>query len=182
MLGEKADIILDGGPARIGVESTVLDLSTENIRLLRPGGTPQEAIENLIGPVHAGPFTAGNEDEIKGGLVSPGQLKSHYAPRTPLSAYSREALIGHSAQTGSAFLFFDGASRDAWLAAQQGAQAEKAVIRVLSETGSLLEAAANLFEILHELDSGEISRIAAQFAPEQGLGVAINDRLRRAAY
>ena len=181
MLGEKADIILDGGPARIGVESTVLDLSTENIRLLRPGGTPREAIENLIGPVHTGPLTAGNEAEIKSGLVSPGQLKSHYAPCAPLSAYSREALIGLAAQTGSAFLFFDGASRDAWLAAHQGAQAE-AVVRVLSEKGSLLEAAANLFETLHELDSGEISRIAAQFAPEQGLGVAINDRLRRAAY
>jgi len=185
MLGEKADIILDGGPARIGVESTVLDLSSENIRLLRPGGTPREAIEKLIGPVHAGPFTAGNEAEIKGGLVSPGQLKSHYAPRTPLSAYSREAILDQPAQTGSAFLFFDGPSRDAWLAAHQDTQAGKIVIRVLSETGSLLEAAANLFETLHELDSGEvsgISRIAAQFAPEQGLGVAINDRLHRAAY
>jgi L-threonylcarbamoyladenylate synthase len=177
MLGEKVDVILDGGPARIGVESTVLDLSGENVRLLRPGGTPKEAIEKLIGPVHAGPFTSDTEN----GLVSPGQLKSHYAPRTPLSVYSREALIGLLPESGSAFLFFDGPSRDAWLAAHSIAQAEKAVIRVLSESGSLLEAAVRFFEVLHELDRPEISRIAAQYAPEQGLGLAINDRLRRAA-
>jgi L-threonylcarbamoyladenylate synthase len=166
------------------VESTVLDLSAEYIRLLRPGGTPREAIEKLIGPVHTGPFTVGNKAEIQRGLVSPGQLKSHYAPHTPLSAYSLETILGLPAQTGSAFLFFDGPSSDAWLAAHRDSQAEKAVIRVLSETGSLLEAAAHLFEILHELDSWQgrgITRIAAQFAPEQGLGVAINDRLQRAA-
>jgi L-threonylcarbamoyladenylate synthase len=172
-LGNKVDIILDGGPARVGVESTVLDICGPEPRILRPGGTPREAIEALIGPVLTGP-NAVNET----GSASPGQLKSHYAPRTPLSAYALEEMSALPGESGQALLFFDGPSRDAWLEGQAGTAV---TIRVLSETGNLCEAAARLFETLHELDRAGFSRIRAQFAPEQGLGAAINDRLRRAS-
>jgi L-threonylcarbamoyladenylate synthase len=169
MLGEKADIILDGGPAKVGVESTVLDLCGEQPRILRPGGAPKEAIETLIGTVLAG------EDTEQDGVVSPGQLKSHYAPRRPLSIHSPQDMIALDGEAGSAFLFFDSASRDAWLAGGHGG----GMVKVLSETGDPIEAAARLFETLHELDQCGVARIHAQLAPQTGLGAAINDRLRR---
>ena len=184
MLGEKIDIIIDGGPCRVGVESTVLDLCGETIRVLRPGGIPKETIEGLIGRVESGPLIAG-ENEIKNGLSSPGQLESHYSPRTPFSVHKKDEIIGLNAEKGSAFIFFDGLSRDTWLRVQVdcGSIHEQPEIRTLSETGSLLEAAASLFEVLHVLDSRKtISRIFAQLAPQTGLGAAINDRLRRAAH
>jgi L-threonylcarbamoyladenylate synthase len=175
-LGSRVDMILDGGPARVGVESTVLDLSAERPRILRPGGTPRELIEALIGGVDRGPVFSG---ESAGGLRSPGQLKSHYAPRTPLSVRSREELIAQSPDPRGACLFFDPSSRDQWLAGP-GRGAEDRT-RILSETGTLAEAAANLFEILHEMDALGASCIYAEQVPEEGLGPAINDRLFRAA-
>jgi L-threonylcarbamoyladenylate synthase len=173
-LGEKVDIILDGGSARIGVESTVLDITGECVKILRPGGTPKEAIEKLIGPVEDG--SAKNELCPQ---ISPGQLKSHYAPRTPLSVFTREDIIRRSYEAGSAFLFFDNSTKDVWLRTHRQRPPDTAIIRVLSESGMALEAAARLFETLHELDKSGISRIYAQAAPPQGLGEAINDRLRR---
>jgi len=198
-LGEKVDIILDGGPARIGVESTVLDITGNYVKILRPGGTPKEAIEKLIGAIEDGSFS---EESV---FVSPGQLKSHYAPGTPLRVFPREEMINLPYEKGSAFLFFDGSARDAWLKAQDAdTPVKEAVIRVLSESGNTTEAAACFFETLHELDNCnlrnycnpvnncntvnccnlencfEISRIYAQLAPQEGLGAAINDRLRRA--
>ncbi|MDR2953099.1 MAG: threonylcarbamoyl-AMP synthase [Treponema sp.] len=178
-LGEKIDIILDGGPARIGMESTVLDISSESIRMLRPGGTPKEAIEKLIGPVQDCYHTA--EETVTSGMVSPGQLKSHYAPKIPLSVFYLQDIIGQPFQEDIAYLFFDAPSRDAWVAACL-LMPEKTVIKVLSDSGRLAEAASCLFETLHELESLDIQRIAAQLAPEEGLGRAINDRLRRASF
>jgi L-threonylcarbamoyladenylate synthase len=186
-LGEKVDIILDGGATRVGVESTVLDITGDSVRILRPGGTPKEAIEKLIGPVEDGSSSA------EGVYASPGQLKSHYAPKTPLKVFPREEMINLPYEKGRAFLFFDGCARDEWLKAHgTHTFAEEAVIKVLSESGNTTEAAACLFETLHELDKCntvnsrnlekglEISCIYAQLAPQEGLGAAINDRLRRA--
>jgi L-threonylcarbamoyladenylate synthase len=187
-LGEKVDIILDGGATRVGVESTVLDITGDSVRILRPGGTPKEAIEKLIGPVEDGSSSA------EGVYASPGQLKSHYAPKTPLKVFPREEMINLPYEKGRAFLFFDGCARDEWLKAHgTHTFAEEAVIKVLSESGNTTEAAACLFETLHELDKCntvnsrnlekglEISCIYAQLAPQEGLGAAINDRLRRAS-
>jgi L-threonylcarbamoyladenylate synthase len=170
MLGGKAEIILDGGPSQVGLESTVLDICHGQPRILRPGGTPQEAIEALIGPVAFGP--AG------GGISSPGMLKSHYAPRVPLAVRDSEAMRGEPWNEGTAYLFFDGASRDAWLSTQPKPDTP---VFTLSAAGNTREAASRLFELLHELDRLNVKLICAQLAPEEGLGAAINDRLRRAA-
>jgi L-threonylcarbamoyladenylate synthase len=118
-LGEKVDIILDGGPVRVGLESTVLDIRADPPRILRPGGVPQEAIEALAGPVLTGPAAGSGTGA---GMVSPGQLTSHYAPRTPLSVFSLEELFAQTVEEGAALLFFDGFSRNAWLAAQAAAR------------------------------------------------------------
>jgi L-threonylcarbamoyladenylate synthase len=180
-LGEKIDMILDGGPTRIGLESTVLDLTDNCIKILRPGGTPKEAIEKLIGPVLNSFFAEKNESAQTEGLVSPGQLKSHYAPKTPLSVFAREEIIRLPYEKDTAFLFFSGSAKNAWLSARERKLPDNAVVRILSESGDLLEAAAYLFEALHEIDKINCSRIYAEAAPAQGLGEAINDRLKRAS-
>ncbi|MCL2557453.1 MAG: L-threonylcarbamoyladenylate synthase [Treponema sp.] len=178
-LGSKVALILDGGPCRIGVESTVLDVS--EARILRPGGVSREAIESVIGPVSAGASLLDEAERASPALPSPGLLASHYAPRRDLAAHSGEAMRALSFSADRAYLFFDGASREAWIS---GPGDRGAVIETLSETGDDIEAAARLFQALHSLDAPDvagINGIHAQLAPERGLGLAINDRLRRAA-
>jgi L-threonylcarbamoyladenylate synthase len=172
MLGEKIEIILDGGPARFGLESTVLDMTGNQPRILRPGAVPKEAIEALVNTVAFGPAVMNNNP------ASPGLLKNHYAPRVPLVTHNGEPPYG-SQVDGAALLFFDGASRDRWLSVPQ-TESKPAAVAILSETGAMNEAAARLFQTLHELDRPGVKRIYAQLAPEENLGVAINDRLRRA--
>jgi L-threonylcarbamoyladenylate synthase len=183
-LGSKIDMILDGGPTRIGLESTVIDITNSTdkshhdedsapsgVRILRPGGTPKEAIEKLIGTVENGsPVT-----DISKGLVSPGQLKSHYAPHAQIVAFIMEDIEKIAYEKDSAYLFFDGSARETWISAQK--PPKSAVIRVLSESGQVLEAASRFFETLHELDNGKLLRIFVQLAPQEGLGNAINDRI-----
>jgi L-threonylcarbamoyladenylate synthase len=171
LLGGKIDMILDGGPSNVGVESTVLDICGDRPRILRYGGVPAETIEALIGPVADGQATSTD------GVTSPGMLKSHYAPRTPLSVYDTPG--GLPDDPGAALLFFDGAGRNFWLSARKTTPAGPETVVVLSETGNTLEAAARLFETLHDLDRPDIKRIHAQLAPETSLGRAINDRLKR---
>ena len=182
-LGDKIDMILDGGATRIGLESTVIDITggsadkshPASVKILRPGGTPKEAIEKLIGHVEDGSPAA----DVSGGLVSPGQLKSHYAPRTPLAALSMEDILKTEYEKNSAFLFFDGNTRNSWISTQK--PPKNAILRVLSETGRILEAAPRFFEVLHELDNDKILRIFVQLAPQEGLGIAINDRISHAS-
>jgi len=182
-LGNKVDMILDGGSTRIGLESTVLDISSDSIKILRPGGTSKEVIEELVGSIDNGELRIKNEKHVKSAVhspkASPGMLKSHYAPKTPLYTLNREEIFCQPAKTGDVFLFFDDSTRDLWQKKQN--LPEAGTIRVLSDTGNMLEAASRLFEILHELDNGDYLRIYAQLVPKEGLGEAINDRLIRAS-
>jgi L-threonylcarbamoyladenylate synthase len=177
-LGEKVDIILDGGRTEVGVESTVLDLSEESPRILRPGGCSRERIEALIGPVEEG-APAAAAPPSGGEQRSPGLLKSHYAPGTPLTLYPFGALAAIPRAPGEGRLYF---KPPAGGAPPEGAgNTPLDAVRFLSESGSLTEAAANLFDILHEMDSLGLESIKAEETPPQGLGAAVNDRLRRAA-
>ncbi|HTQ70149.1 MAG TPA: L-threonylcarbamoyladenylate synthase [Acidocella sp.] len=151
--------VLDSGPCAVGLESTVLDLSGATPTLLRPGGVTREMLEAVIGPVAcaATPGTA---------PVAPGMLASHYAPALPVR------LNVTAPAPGEAYLAF-GPAPSGTLSFQ------------LSETRNLTEAAAKLFEALHWLDAQAAQHglcgIAAAPVPETGLGLAINDRLSRAA-
>ena len=149
--------ILDGGPCRVGVESTVVDLSGPRPILLRPGGIPRAEIEKLIGRLAQPPRT--------GPVTSPGQLKSHYAPRLAVR------LSAARPKPGEAFLAFG----------RPPEGVNDAAILNLSPTRDLSEAAANLFAMLRALDRRRFKGIAVAPIPERGLGAAINDRLRRAA-
>jgi L-threonylcarbamoyladenylate synthase len=170
-------MILDGGQTKIGLESTVLDINSGNIKILRPGGTPRETIEDLIGRVQDSGVSQ-TEDEFCP-QISPGLLKNHYAPNSSLLALGTEDIVNQPFEKENAYLFFDEKTREKWTSARN--PPKTAVIKVLSETGDLLEAASRLFDTLHELDNCSILRIIAQFAPKSGLGEAINDRLKRAS-
>jgi L-threonylcarbamoyladenylate synthase len=159
-LGGKVRMILDGGPCRIGVESTVLDLSGSRPVLLRPGGIAAAEIEAEIGPV-----ARGAEAEA-GPARSPGMMLRHYAPATPLRLHT----TGKPRQP-----------REALLAFGPSPPAGYVTILNLSPAGDLAEAAANLFAMLRELDAGGFEAIAVMPIPGEGLGEAINDRLARAA-
>jgi L-threonylcarbamoyladenylate synthase len=152
---KKLAAIVEGGACTVGLESTVVDLSGPKAILLRPGGVPREAIERVIGKLHA---------PGKGPLRSPGQLKSHYAPRLKLRFNARP-------RAGEAYLAFGPVPRGI----------ERDAVLNLSPRRDLAEAAANLFAMLRALDQPKFSRIAVARIPERGLGAAINDRLRRAA-
>ena len=176
-LGGRIDYIVDGGRCSVGVESTILDLSAERPRILRPGGTARERIEGLIGPVELW-------NRSDSSPTAPGQLPSHYAPHAALELYPRWGLVNLGPpRPGEGYVFFDGPSRDAWSrrwGSRDFSGTEAPVLRLLSEGGNLLEAAANLFEILHELDSLALERVYVERVPDEGLGVAINDRLYKA--
>lgn len=191
MLGDKVDFIVDGGPCEVGVESTVVDLSGEIPRILRHGGMPLERIAEVVGEVAASTGPAGADGAGQGAqglqgahapgmpLASPGQLLSHYAPRTRLVLCPAGGIpdrIGYAPDAGSVAIVLD---------SEHAKRLESAKIfdRVfsLSEQGDLREAAARLFALLHELDSGAYSTIYAERVPDAGLGRAINDRLSRAS-
>jgi L-threonylcarbamoyladenylate synthase len=152
----RIDLIIDAGPCMVGVESTIVSC-VEQPTLLRPGGAPREAIEATLGTALA---TAPLTDDSP---VAPGMLSSHYAPKAALR------LEADGAENGEALLAFGTAP------AAPGATLN------LSPRGDLLEAAANLFSHLRTLDASGVRRIAVMKVPHEGLGEAINDRLKRAA-
>jgi L-threonylcarbamoyladenylate synthase len=156
-LAGKVEYVLDGGPCQVGVESTVLDLTGERPMLLRPGAVLADEIAAVLGVNVLTAQTAQDE----GARKSPGQLSSHYAPRLPVR------LNAGGAEPGEVLLGFG-----------PGAPAD---VQNLSASGDLTEAAANLFAFLRTADQSIYRRIAIMAIPETGLGIAINDRLRRAA-
>jgi len=170
-LGDRIDWILDGGPCAVGVESTVLAVpDSGRPTLLRPGGVTVEEIEDLIGPV----LTPGHQaqDSEAQPQVAPGQLPQHYAPTTPIviAPDGRHEEREHASRVGA-------------LAFQSCPDADRfAAIEILSPSGNLREAAADLFAAMRRLDALGLDLIIAQPFPESGLGRAINDRLRRAAH
>ena len=160
----RIDLIVDGGATPVGVESTIVSCLGEPA-LLRPGGVPRAAIERALGhPLNDAPLQPG-ADEGEAPLA-PGQLASHYAPRSPLR------LDATSVSAGEALLAFGAAM-------PVGATPVRTLN--LSPRGDHIEAAANLFSHLRALDAAGATAIAVMPVPHEGLGEAINDRLRRAA-
>ena len=152
-LSGRIDLILDGGPCAIGLESTVVDCSGAKPVLLRPGAVTAEQIAALIGPIAASKGDAAAPN-------APGQLTSHYAPDKPLR------LNAKAAEAGEMLIGFGPAAPGEL---------------TLSATGDLIEAAARLFQTLRLAEASDHAAIAVAPIPEEGLGAAINDRLRRAA-
>jgi L-threonylcarbamoyladenylate synthase len=158
----RIDLIVDGGPAPIGVESTIVACLDQPL-LLRPGGVSRADIEKVLGRALAVAPPSDDDDAP----LAPGQLGSHYAPRASLR------LDAPGVHAGEALLAFGPILP---------AGAERAIhVMNLSASGDLIEAAANLFSHLRALDNAGVSAIAVMPVPHDGLGEAINDRLQRAA-
>jgi L-threonylcarbamoyladenylate synthase len=158
-LGTSVAMILDGGATVHGLESTVVDATRDDIAVLRPGAISVESLEDVLGRKVLRAHAGSSETPL-----SPGQLASHYAPRAVIR------LNAHNVNPGEALLAF-------------GEREIKTTGPVfnLSRAGSLIEAAANLFAALRNLDATGVAAIAVMPIPESGLGEAINDRLQRAA-
>ncbi len=159
MLGDAVDLVLDGGPASFGLESTIVALEPRPT-LLRPGAVTAEEIEAVIGPLERVAASAS--------VRAPGQLPRHYAPATPLRVIDPRKVPQRERLRAGALTLKE---------PLEG----YAAVRLLSPRGDLREAAANLFKALHELDALGLERIDAAPVTESGLGLAIMDRLTRAA-
>tara|TARA_B100000575_G_scaffold268375_1_gene247249 strand:- start:50 stop:1072 length:1023 start_codon:yes stop_codon:yes gene_type:complete len=163
-LGTNVGFVLDGGPCESGLESTIIDCTGQRARLLRPGGITREAVANALAAAGLDPkITIARALDDKTKPIAPGQLTSHYAPRATLrvAAQARrrgEEMIGFGKIHGAGKLQLN-----------------------LSVSGNLIEAAANLFSMLHAADATSTKKIAIAPVPNTGLGEAINDRLHRAA-
>ncbi|MCX7917117.1 MAG: L-threonylcarbamoyladenylate synthase, partial [bacterium] len=159
-IGNKIEIIIDGGKCPIGIESTVIDLTGEKSIILRPGGISIEEIEKVIGTVEIK-----SESEK---ITSPGQLPSHYSPKTPLKILRNYDEVKENIKCGL-------------LAFKKPKNLKKFYkVEVLSEKGDLVEAASNFFSLLHKLDNLGLDLIYVEPVPEKGLGIAIMDRLKKA--
>jgi len=176
-LGDRIEHILDGGPCRIGVESTIIDVrEMADPVILRPGGVAHEALEHVLGRrvrFHkpAEKSTPQARDPI--GELAPGMLDRHYSPRTPLEVRPELFAPAELSEVPA------GVAR-VCIARPRDA-AKSSGIFWLSETGDLDEAARRLFSLMRELDAAGYARIEFEPAPATALGLAINDRLRRAS-
>ncbi|HEY7245936.1 MAG TPA: L-threonylcarbamoyladenylate synthase [Xanthobacteraceae bacterium] len=158
----RIDLIVDGGPAPMGLESTII-ACLDVPALLRPGALSRAAVEQIV-PLRDAAATPAGEGEVP---LAPGHLASHYAPR------ARLRLTAEWVNPGEALLAFG--------PAQIEGAGQAVAMRNLSPGADLIEAAANLFSHLRTLDASAASCIAVMPVPQLGLGEAINDRLRRAA-
>ena len=174
-LAGKIPYILDGGPCAVGVESTIIGFEAHRVVVHRLGGLAMEEIEAVAGPVTVQLNESSNP-------AAPGMLLSHYAPRKPL-------WVGELSFQGDS-IWFNGAllplHQRIGLILYSGSLPGKMLhpmvqTTVLSERGQDTEAAQNLFAALRVMDQADVDLIVANWAPNQGLGMAINDRLKRAA-
>lgn len=163
-LGGQVDFILDGGPCEVGLESTILSLTGEKPKLLRPGGLPLEEIESVIGRVEIGSV---DEDFPS----SPGRLPSHYAPRTPIVLNGWKEALDTFQNKKVGLLSFG----------EVNVSFPFHHVEILSQRGDLRQVAANLFAAIRRLDRLNLDVILSESVPEAGLGRAIMDRLRRAS-
>ncbi len=162
-LKERVDLIIDGGPCKVGVESTIVRIDRENAYLLRPGGVSSEMIESVIGKLN---FV----DEVKELPDAPGLLKSHYAPRARVVIITEGGKINENTENCGLIAFKRNNRK----------QKFKHII-ILSKKGDLCRAAAVLFSALHTMDGRQVKRIFIEEVPEIGLGKAIMNRLRKAS-
>jgi L-threonylcarbamoyladenylate synthase len=166
-LGGRIAMVLDGGPCRVGLESSIVAFDGDQPQLLRLGGLSREQIEAVVGPVEVSLHQSGDPR-------APGQLKSHYAPRTPLLLGDPALLAWEHPGRRLGYLAFRTPPEGPWITG-----------RLLSPTGDPEEAARNLFRSMRELDAEPLDFILAErlpaAGPGAGLGAAINDRLERAA-
>jgi L-threonylcarbamoyladenylate synthase len=183
-LGHRIDLILDGGPCDVGVESTVVLMTEERPRILRHGGVTQEQLEAVVGPVdvYCGDDDASTPEDVgsntraeQSPAVAPGMLAQHYSPTTPLSL-RRDVPANLSPDKRVGLLRLAEANELPNIVECFTA------VETLTVDGDLRTAAAEFFAALRRLDAAGLDLILAEPFPEEGLGRALNDRLNRACH
>ena len=174
-LGRRIRYILDGGPCRVGVESTILDLrDPARPRILRPGAVSAAALSRVLGRKVAAGRVPRKARTPRAGAIAPGLMKQHYSPRTPLKlAGDRIRMAAREIPADAAMIFWR----------RPAGSFPRGRVYWLSARGSLPEAARNLYAVLRRADQGGHARLLVETMPGAagGLAGAINDRLRRAA-
>jgi L-threonylcarbamoyladenylate synthase len=179
-LDGRIDAVVDGGPTQVGVESTIVDMSREPARLLRPGGLPAEAIEAVLG-ARLEIVTRSRE----GAQVAPGMLAVHYAPRTPLTLIAGAPSAAQPRLVHEVATALGNGQRVGVLALSEDVASlpEGIAVEVVGEWAKPEASASRLFEAIRRLDSRGLDALFARelAEPGKGLGRALSDRLRRAA-
>jgi len=175
-LSGRIPLIVDAGPTRHGIESTIIAPRGDKIDILRRGPVTAEQL-SVFGKID---IVTSLEN-----ISAPGQLSSHYAPKTPVQLVNDAQSFSPKPNQRCALLAWNSASRRGDLQIASAVRDHRSLkfvaIRHLSERGNLCEVAANLFRLLRELDALDVDLIVAERVPDQGLGAAINDRLERAS-
>ena len=181
-LNGRIDAIIDGGAANIGVESTVVDLSCDPPLLLRPGGTPFEALKEVLPDLQLHPFVESETEISVEKARSPGMMHKHYAPKAAviLVEGSIEAIVDKI--KGLAADYKEKQVKVGILATDETQASYKAdIVRSMGSRSNVSTVAANLFRLLREVDAEGVNVILAESVPQEGLGLAVMNRLRKAS-
>ncbi len=181
-LNGRIDAILDGGATRIGVESTVLDVSVDPPMLLRPGGTPLEVLQKAVGEVQLHPFITSEKELPPEKARSPGMRHRHYAPKAQVILVEGIVPLVMKQIKELTMSCWTKKQRVGVLATDETAWAYEAdVVKSMGTRRNLDGIAANLFRMLREFDAENIDVIIAEGVPAEGLGLAVMNRLRKAS-
>ncbi len=156
------DYILDGGKTQVGIESTIITLNEKGFEILRHGVITREDLESVI-PFHSGRDTSDS-------IVAPGMLKSHYSPNKPLY-FLGDVHLNDMQRSNAGLLSFNTTDTEGYR-----------MVIPLSTSGNLREYAVNLFAAIHKMEESDVEYIVAEPVEEHGIGLAIMDRLRKAAF
>jgi L-threonylcarbamoyladenylate synthase len=181
-LNGRIDAIIDGGATSIGVESTVVDLSCDPPMLLRPGGTPFEALKKVLGDLRLHPFVQSEVELSLGEIRSPGMKHKHYAPKAQviLVEGSVEAVVAKIKELAESYKA-KGAKVGVLATDETQAAYQADVVKSMGSRHNLSTVAQNLFRLLREVDAQGVGIILAESVPSEGLGLAVMNRLRKAS-
>jgi L-threonylcarbamoyladenylate synthase len=181
-LNGRIDVILDGGSTRIGVESTVLDVSVDPPMLLRPGGTPLETLQKAIGEIRLHPFITAEKELPPEKARSPGMRHRHYAPKAQIILVEGIVPLVMKQIKELTMSCWTQNQRVGVLATDETSWAYEAdVVKSMGTRRNLDAVAANLFRLLREFDQEKVDVILAEGVPTEGLGLAVMNRLRKAS-
>ena len=178
----RIDAVLDGGATCVGVESTVLDLSVNPPMVLRPGGTTFEALRKVLGEVQLHPFVASEKEIAVGEARSPGMKHKHYAPKAKLILVegSISAVVEKIKELSEDY-GRKGCRVGVLATDETAAKYNIGVVKSLGSRFNLDAVAQNLFKLLREFDTEDVDVIVAEGVPQEGLGLAVMNRLRKAS-
>ncbi|MFM1897985.1 MAG: hypothetical protein RL577_225, partial [Bacteroidota bacterium] len=163
-LGDRIEAVLDGGPCEVGIESTIVKWDESGLHLLRLGAITKEQIEAVVGPISI-------SGSVQQHIQAPGQLEQHYSPHCKITLLEPGETVPGSVRE-EALVYFDKSKNYA---------SDRENVYFLTNQGAVTEAAAAVFSMLRNLDKWGHSHAYIEMAPKHGLGLAINDRLKRAA-